>query len=237
MDSAMKSKEETKAFHKQSGSRYQMLSAGCLPTAACFVLSLSSIAICFLTSFKTSQLEHRLYALEMEKRSTLHQSPSVLFEEGTALRETIEKVVQEKIAQAMPKLRASRDVAQECACPPVAFLFRGLATCLRERASESTGPRERQAAALPPRVLHMRAGLLCDWSSGENGGSSAADCPRSSYCNQPQTHRLCTDLQLRIQVRLAPGGVDPTGDWAPAGRQMEPSRELVPTSGKHGDRS
>ncbi|KAG5844213.1 hypothetical protein ANANG_G00159900, partial [Anguilla anguilla] len=120
MDSAVKSKEETKGLRKQSGSRSLILSTGSLPTAACFVLSLSSIAICFLTSFKTSQLEHRLHALEMEKRSTLHQSASVLIEEGTvpALRDTIEKVVQERIAQTIPKLRMTREVEQECACPP-----------------------------------------------------------------------------------------------------------------------
>ncbi|KAG7484574.1 hypothetical protein MATL_G00050850 [Megalops atlanticus] len=123
MESTGKPKEETKALFNRSVWRSQILSLASLPTVACFILSVSSVAICFLTSFKTSQLEHRVHALEMEKRSIPHPSASVLSEEGTvpALRDTIEKIIQERIAETIPKLRAARDVAQECSCPPGAF--------------------------------------------------------------------------------------------------------------------
>ncbi|KAJ8387874.1 hypothetical protein AAFF_G00149090 [Aldrovandia affinis] len=126
MDTTVKSKEETQALHDRGGSRFPMLSLGSLLTAACFMLSLSSIAISFLTSFKTSQLEHRVRALEMEEISVLHPSASVLTGEGgvPALRDTIEKMLQERIAQAIPKLRATREVNQECSCPPGLNAFR-----------------------------------------------------------------------------------------------------------------
>ncbi|KAJ8265998.1 hypothetical protein GJAV_G00124030 [Gymnothorax javanicus] len=121
MDSMVKSKGETKPLRNESCSKSLMLSTGTLSIATCFLLSLSSIAICLMTSFKASQLEHRVHALEMEKRSALHQSDSVLAGDGIkpALQEAIEKVVQEMIAQTLPKLRAPREVAQECACLPV----------------------------------------------------------------------------------------------------------------------
>ncbi|XP_052374205.1 collagen alpha-1(XXIII) chain-like [Oncorhynchus keta] len=92
------------------------------PTVVCFMLSLSSIAICLLMSFKTYQLENRLDALELEK-NTVFNPPESAFtrEDGTvlpALRSSIETLLQERLSEVMPKLRTARDVPQECSCPP-----------------------------------------------------------------------------------------------------------------------
>ncbi|KAJ8405509.1 hypothetical protein AAFF_G00319820 [Aldrovandia affinis] len=110
MDSAGNSKGENKILVGRSAPRsviFRCLVA--LPTVACFMLSVSSIAICFLVSFKTSQLEHRVHALEMEKKSVFHPpEASFLAEDGTVLpvfRDTIEQLLQEKLNEAMPKLR------------------------------------------------------------------------------------------------------------------------------------
>ncbi|KAI1898439.1 hypothetical protein AGOR_G00072360 [Albula goreensis] len=123
MDSAEISKEENKALLSRSAPRsliFRCLVA--LPTVACFMLSVSSIAICFLVSFKTSQLEQRVHALEMEKKSVFHPPEAAfLSEDGTVLpvfRDTIEKLLQERLIEALPKLRTVRDVGQGCSCPP-----------------------------------------------------------------------------------------------------------------------
>ncbi|XP_064811901.1 collagen alpha-1(XXV) chain-like [Oncorhynchus masou masou] len=92
------------------------------PTVVCFMLSLSSIAICLLMSFKTYQLENRLDVLELEK-NTVFNPPESAFtrEDGTvlpALRSSIETLLQERLSEVMPKLRTARDVPQECSCPP-----------------------------------------------------------------------------------------------------------------------
>lgn len=100
MDPSRNGKGDSKALLDRSPSRsmaFRCLVA--LPTVACFMLSVSSIAVCFLVSFKTSQLEHRVQALEMQKNSVF-QPPegSFLGEDGTVLpvfRNTIEKLLQE----------------------------------------------------------------------------------------------------------------------------------------------
>ncbi|CAN9514920.1 unnamed protein product [Ophioblennius macclurei] len=92
-----------------------------LPIALCLLMSLSSIAVCLLMSFKTYQLENRLH-MEVEKASVFqppHQS--LLTEDGTLisdLRTPIAKLVEERVAGLMPKLRTARDIGQECSCPP-----------------------------------------------------------------------------------------------------------------------
>ncbi|KAJ3587271.1 hypothetical protein NHX12_010869 [Muraenolepis orangiensis] len=70
------------------------------PIALCLVLSMSSIAVCLLMSFKTFQLESRLQ-MEMDKMSTLfHPSHHSAFlnQDGTLvpeLRTPIEKLLEE----------------------------------------------------------------------------------------------------------------------------------------------
>ncbi|XP_073668209.1 collagen alpha-1(XXIII) chain [Paramisgurnus dabryanus] len=83
------------------------------PTLVCFVLSLSSIAVCFLMTFKTHQMEGRIQELEI-KLSDFCQDSSV----SKDLRTSIETLLQERLNEAMPKLRVARDVTQECNCPP-----------------------------------------------------------------------------------------------------------------------
>lgn len=91
------------------------------PVALCLLISLSSITVCLLMSFKTYQLERRL-TTEMQKASVFHP-PHMAFlnEDGSLIPELenpIGQLVEEKVESVMPKLRPARDVAQECSCPP-----------------------------------------------------------------------------------------------------------------------
>ncbi|XP_056238232.1 collagen alpha-1(XXIII) chain-like isoform X2 [Seriola aureovittata] len=91
------------------------------PIALCLLMSLSSITVCLLMSFKTFQLENRLQ-MEMDKASIF--SPphrAFLNEDGTLIPELsspIGKLVKEEMVVLMPKMRTTRDVGQECSCPP-----------------------------------------------------------------------------------------------------------------------
>ncbi|KAL0974011.1 hypothetical protein UPYG_G00214230 [Umbra pygmaea] len=102
-----------------------------LPTVLCLMLSVSSIAMCLLMSFKTYRLESRLHVLEMEK-NTVFNPPESIFtrEDGTvlpALRSSFETLLQERLSQVIPKLRTVRDTPQECSCPPgTIYLFHSL---------------------------------------------------------------------------------------------------------------
>ncbi|KAJ8015281.1 hypothetical protein DPEC_G00024490 [Dallia pectoralis] len=89
------------------------------PTVLCFMLSVSSICVCLLMSFKTSQLENRLYALEMENSKVFSLPESAL--DGTVLpgQRSSYETLHERLSQVMPKLRTARDVNQDCTCPPV----------------------------------------------------------------------------------------------------------------------
>ncbi|XP_078145142.1 uncharacterized protein LOC144542414 [Centroberyx gerrardi] len=91
------------------------------PVAVCLLLSLSSITVCLLMSFKTYQLESRLQ-MEIDKVSIFHPPHSAfLNEDGTLIPElstSIGKLVEEKVVVLMPKVRAARDAGQECSCPP-----------------------------------------------------------------------------------------------------------------------
>lgn len=91
------------------------------PVALCVLLSLSSITVCLLMSFKTFQLENRLQ-MEMDKASVFHPPHSAfLNEDGTLIPElstSVGKLVEEKVVLLMPKLRTARDVGPECSCPP-----------------------------------------------------------------------------------------------------------------------
>ncbi|XP_052344065.1 collagen alpha-1(XXIII) chain-like [Oncorhynchus keta] len=93
------------------------------PTVVCFMLSVSSIAVCLLMSLKTYQLENRLHALEMEKNTVFNPPESAFMsEDGTVIptpRRTIDTLLQERLSEVMPKLRMARDIPQECSCPPV----------------------------------------------------------------------------------------------------------------------
>lgn len=64
------------------------------PTIVCLVISLSSIAVCFLMTFKTHQMESRLRALEI-KMSDICQESSVDVSVSQELRESIETLLQE----------------------------------------------------------------------------------------------------------------------------------------------
>ncbi|KAG5853415.1 hypothetical protein ANANG_G00073050 [Anguilla anguilla] len=58
----------------------------------------------------------------MEKKSVFHPpEASFLGEDGTVLpvfRNTMEKLLQERLNEVMPKLRTARDVGPDCTCPP-----------------------------------------------------------------------------------------------------------------------
>ncbi|GLD62132.1 collagen alpha-1(XXIII) chain-like isoform X1 [Lates japonicus] len=91
------------------------------PIALCLLMSLSSITVCLLMSFKTFQLENRLQ-MEMDKASISHPPHrAFLNEDGTLIPElstSIGKLVEEKVVVLMPKVRTARDVGPECSCPP-----------------------------------------------------------------------------------------------------------------------
>ncbi|KAG8004091.1 hypothetical protein GBF38_008180, partial [Nibea albiflora] len=95
------------------------------PIALCLLMSLSSVTVCLLMSFKTYELENRLQ-MEMNKASVFHPPHSAfLNQDGTLVPELstpIGKLVDEKVVVLMPKLRTTRDVGQECSCPPGTFL-------------------------------------------------------------------------------------------------------------------
>ncbi|KAJ4945541.1 hypothetical protein JOQ06_023225 [Pogonophryne albipinna] len=91
------------------------------PIALCLLLSMSSITVCLLMSLKTFQLESRMQ-MEMDKAS-IFQPPhrACLNEDGTLtpeLSSSVGKFVEEKVVVLLPKLRTTRDVGQECSCPP-----------------------------------------------------------------------------------------------------------------------
>ncbi|CAB1315869.1 unnamed protein product, partial [Coregonus sp. 'balchen'] len=95
---------------------------GGLPIVFCIMLSVCSMAFCFLVFFKTSYLEYRVQTLEIERMSLIHPDAFAQDENGTVpgLQEIIEKLVQEvrRLTIALPKLRTTREVIQECSCPP-----------------------------------------------------------------------------------------------------------------------
>ncbi|KAK2904068.1 hypothetical protein Q8A73_010725 [Channa argus] len=92
------------------------------PIALCLLMSMSSITACLLMSLRTFQLESRLQT-ELDKASLFHpQHRACLNEDGTLISElstSVGKLVEEKVAVLMPKMRTARDVGQECSCPPV----------------------------------------------------------------------------------------------------------------------
>lgn len=63
----------------------------------CIMLSVCSMAFCFLVNFKTSYLEYRVHTLEMERMFLIHPDASAQDENGTVpgLQDIIEKIVQE----------------------------------------------------------------------------------------------------------------------------------------------
>ncbi|TKS72439.1 hypothetical protein D9C73_006513 [Collichthys lucidus] len=91
------------------------------PIALCLLMSLSSVTVCLLMSFKTYELENRLQ-MEMNKASVFHPPHrDFLNTDGTLVPELstpIGRLVEEKVVVLMPKLRTTRDVGQECSCPP-----------------------------------------------------------------------------------------------------------------------
>ncbi|XP_073676370.1 collagen alpha-1(XXV) chain [Garra rufa] len=87
------------------------------PTVVCLVLSLSSIAVCFLMTFKTHQMESRLRELETKMTDICQESPKDV-SVPQELRKSFETLLQERLTEEMPKLRVARDVTQDCNCPP-----------------------------------------------------------------------------------------------------------------------
>ncbi|KAK2849235.1 hypothetical protein Q5P01_009069 [Channa striata] len=92
-----------------------------LSIALCLLMSMSSITVCLLMSFRTFQLESRLQT-ELDKASLVHQRHGAcLNEDGTLIPElgaSVGKLLDEKVALLMPKKRTAREVGQECSCPP-----------------------------------------------------------------------------------------------------------------------
>ncbi len=64
------------------------------PTAVCLVLSLGSIAACFLMTFKTHQMESRLRELEIKMTDSCQESPKDV-SVSQELRRSIETLFQE----------------------------------------------------------------------------------------------------------------------------------------------
>lgn len=95
MGSATKSKEESEP--RNSLAMQSCCFAGILPTAACFVLSVSSISLGLLLSSRTSHLEHRVKVLEAQKSALFLDAGSELGADGTVLtvRDAIDKLLQE----------------------------------------------------------------------------------------------------------------------------------------------
>ncbi|KAL6470218.1 hypothetical protein MHYP_G00213370, partial [Metynnis hypsauchen] len=89
----------------------------CLPAVFCFVLSGVSVALCALSTFRSAHLEHRVALLEAERGPELSSAPSWLEVNGT-LWDLIDKLVQKRLMEEAPKLRTTRDLVQECSCPP-----------------------------------------------------------------------------------------------------------------------
>ncbi|XP_010793849.1 collagen alpha-1(XXIII) chain [Notothenia coriiceps] len=90
------------------------------PIALCLLLSMSSITVCLLMSLKTFQLESRMQ-MQMDKASIFQPHRACLNEDGTLtpeLSSSVGKFVEEKVVVLLPKLRTTRDVGQECSCPP-----------------------------------------------------------------------------------------------------------------------
>ncbi|KAL4631322.1 collagen alpha-1(XXIII) chain-like [Arapaima gigas] len=127
MDSAENSKEDKALMNPGPPESLIPRFLVALPTIVCLLLSVSSISFCFLMTFKTSQLENRVHALELEKVQMIHRPEmSFLGEDGSvvpALRETVEKLLQEKLSEALPLHRVTRDLAPHCSCPPGAFFL------------------------------------------------------------------------------------------------------------------
>ncbi|KAM9833858.1 uncharacterized protein ACBT44_008655 [Syngnathus typhle] len=95
-----------------------------LPVAMCILMSLCSISVCLLMSFKTLQLEQRL-KMELDRVPIFRAGHgSFLNEDGSLVPElsaSVGKLVEEKVMVLMPKIRTTRDVGQECACPAAPF--------------------------------------------------------------------------------------------------------------------
>lgn len=97
----MDAKEKSKLNLKEETSKGQKPSflhcLGGLPTVLCVMMSICSMAFCFMMNFKTSHLEHRVQVLEMERLSLIHPLPTALEPNGTVLglQKTIEKLLQE----------------------------------------------------------------------------------------------------------------------------------------------
>lgn len=94
--------------------------------ALCVLMSLSSVTVCVVMSFRTLQLENRMQ-MEMDKASIFQpQHAAFLNEDGTLIPELstpIEWLVEEKIRVMTPKSRTARDVGQDCSCPPGMWSF------------------------------------------------------------------------------------------------------------------
>ncbi|XP_061642780.1 uncharacterized protein LOC133484367 isoform X2 [Phyllopteryx taeniolatus] len=94
-----------------------------LAVAVCVLMSLSSISVCLLMSFKTLQLEQRL-KMELDRATQFNPAHGSFFDEDGSLvpelSTSVGKLVEEKVMVLMPKSRTTRDVGQECACPPAA---------------------------------------------------------------------------------------------------------------------
>lgn len=94
--------------HAKSENKKAMESINCLKSnfshclgglliVFCIMLSVCSMAFCFLVNFKTSYLEYRVHTLEMERMFLIHPDASGQDENGTVpgLQDIIEKLVQE----------------------------------------------------------------------------------------------------------------------------------------------
>lgn len=67
------------------------------PTVVCLVLSLSSVALCFLMTFKTHQIESKLRELEIKMTDICQESPKDV-SVPQELRKSIETLLQEASA-------------------------------------------------------------------------------------------------------------------------------------------
>ncbi|XP_029106951.1 uncharacterized protein LOC114910419 [Scleropages formosus] len=159
MASAAKQAASPRSGWKCHGSGFQ----GALPTAACLLLSVGSIATCLLANFRTAQLERRVHALERERAAALALEPE------TSVRDAADALLREKLNMLEPKLRTAREAPAHCSCPPEGRLGTITKTVLFSAAFQRilSGHREKEEEKEKPDLLARQDGMgirvLLEW--------------------------------------------------------------------------
>ncbi|XP_065152039.1 collagen alpha-1(XXV) chain-like [Paramisgurnus dabryanus] len=84
---------------------------------ACIALSFISFGFCVLLYLRTSDLQTRLLSLEQQRDPGMSSWIS-LEQVEPVLWSRLDQILDEKLAQRLPKIRAARDAPPSCLCPP-----------------------------------------------------------------------------------------------------------------------